>query len=66
MTLRRARELICEQTSMGGGYNRNATRLILHEVHKEHGQSSVDRLLRALDLENVVGPKPGTDFSKVV
>jgi len=65
MNLERARELIAVQTSMGGGYNRNGTRLILAEVQREHGQAAVDRLIRELDLEDKFGLKPGTSFDKV-
>lgn len=66
MTLDKARELIGVQTSLGSGYNRNATRLILREVQIEHGRDAVDAIIRELNLEEVFGLKPGTDFSKVV
>jgi hypothetical protein len=65
MTLERARELIGTQLQFGGGYNRNAVRLILAEVQREHGQGAVDDLIRELNLEAVFGLKPGTDFSGV-
>ena len=65
MTLSKARELIGTQLQFGGGYNRNAVRLILAEIQREHGQAGVDQLIRELDLENAFGLKPGTDFSKV-
>ena len=35
MTLDKARELIQVQLSFGGGYNRNAVRLILAEINIE-------------------------------
>jgi len=63
MTLERARELIGIQTSIGGGYNRNATKVILAEIHKHHGQSAVDQLIRELNLEEVFGFKPGSKFT---
>lgn len=66
MTLERARELIRVQVSLGSGYNRNATRLILREVQTEHGQQAVDGLIRELDLETVFGLRPGADFARVV
>lgn len=44
MTLEKARELIGVQISFGGGYNRNATKLILAEIQKQHGQACVDQL----------------------
>ncbi len=42
MTLDHARDLIRTQLQFGGGYNRNAVRLILGEVQREHGQGAVD------------------------
>ena len=63
MDLERARELLSIQVHFGSGYNRNAARLILAEVHKTHGQRAVDRLIRELDLETPFGLAPGTDFS---
>jgi hypothetical protein len=63
MTLEKARELLAVQVSMGGGYNRNGARLILAEVQREHGQAAVDRFIRELDLEQVFGFKPGTQFT---
>jgi hypothetical protein len=65
MTQDRARELITTQLQFGGGYNRNAVRLILGEIQREHGQGAVDALTRELDLEQAFGLKPGTDFSGV-
>lgn len=65
MTLDKARELIEVQLSFGGGYNRNAVRLILAEISNEHGQAAVDRLIRDLDLAGKFGLAEGTDFSRV-
>lgn len=65
MTLDKARELIQVQLGFGGGYNRNAVRLILAEISNEHGQGAVDQLIRELGLEEKFGLVPGTDFSKV-
>ena len=65
MTLDKARELIQVQVAFGGGYNRNAVRLILAEISNEHGQGAVDRLIRELGLEERFGLTPGTDFSSV-
>ncbi len=64
MTLEKARELLSVQADMGGGYNRNGARLILAEVQNEHGQASVDALIREFDLESMFGLKPGTTFKK--
>ena len=61
MTVDRARELITTQLQFGGGYNRNAVRLILGE----HGQAAVDVIIRELDPESAFGLKPGTDFTGV-
>ena len=65
MTLDKARELITTQLQFGSGYNRNATRLILAEVQREHGQGAVDALIRELGLEEKFGLQAGTDFSQV-
>lgn len=65
MTLDRAREIITEQLIFGSGYNRNAVRLLLGEVQREHGQRAVEGLVRELGLEERFGLKPGTDFSGV-
>lgn len=62
MTLERARELLSVQVGFGSGYNRNAARLILAEVQREHGQRAVDGLIRELGLESVFGFRPGTEF----
>jgi hypothetical protein len=62
VTLEKARELLSKQAQVAGGYTRNGARLILAEVHKEHGQNAVDQLIRELDLENIFGFKPGTVF----
>jgi hypothetical protein len=64
MTLEKAHELLAVQVSMGGGYNRNAARLILAEIQADHGQAAVDALIREFDMENLFGLKPGTEFRK--
>jgi hypothetical protein len=65
VTLDKARELIGTELQFGGGYNRNAVRLILGEVQREHGQAAVDRFIRELALEQAFGLAPGTDFSGI-
>ncbi len=65
MTLDQARDLIRTQLQFGGGYNRNAVRLMLGEISRAHGQGAVDGLIRELELEAAFGLKPGTDFSGV-
>jgi hypothetical protein len=65
MTPDRTRDLTRPQLQFRGGYNRNAVRLILGEATREHGQGTVDALIRELDLEQAFGLRPGTDFSGV-
>lgn len=65
MTPLRARELIRVQLQFGGGYNRNAVRLILGEVACGYGQAAVDGLIRELGLDSAFGLEPGMDFSGV-
>mgnify|MGYP003572817229 CR=1 FL=1 len=65
MTLERVREIITQQLQFGGGYNRNAVRLLLGEVQREHGPMAMDAMIRELGLEQAFGLKPGTDFSNV-
>ncbi len=64
MTLEKARELIAVQCHLAGGYNRNGVRLILGEVHRDHGQAAVDRLIRDFDLQAIFGITQGSDFSQ--
>ena len=61
----RAQELIEQQLQFGGGYNRNAVRLILGEIQREHGQKAVDQLIEKLGLQEALGLQAGTDFSNV-
>ena len=65
MTPQRAQELIQQQLQFGGGYNRNAVRLILAEVQREHSQALVDSLIRTLELDEKFDLAPGTDFSSL-
>ncbi len=62
MTLDRARELLQVQLDFGGGYNRNAARLILAEIQREQGQAAVNTLIQELNLEVAFGFKPNTVF----
>ncbi|MCK9379655.1 MAG: hypothetical protein M0P95_01165 [Sulfuritalea sp.] len=59
MTLEKARQLLGTQVSFGGGYNRNAARLILAEVAREHGQAAADALIRELRLDQLFGFSTG-------
>lgn len=62
MTLDKARQLLAVQADFGGFYNCNASKLILAEVSREHGQAAVDYLIRELRLEEIFGFAPGTQF----
>ncbi len=62
MTLEKANELLAVQAMMGSGYNRNGAKLILAEVQREHGQTAVDRLMTAPNLEKTFEFKAGTQF----
>jgi len=61
MTLDRARETILEQLQLGSGDSRNAVRLLLGDVQREHGREAGDALLRELDLETTFRLCAGTD-----
>ncbi|MES9846630.1 MAG: hypothetical protein ABW162_16200 [Candidatus Sedimenticola sp. PURPLELP] len=65
MKLDRARELIEVQLGFSSGYNRNAVRMILGDVQREHGQSAVDLLINQYALDQRFGLQTGTDFSGV-
>jgi hypothetical protein len=65
MTLEKAREIIKQQISFGSGYNRNAVRLLLGEIQREHGLQAGDQLIEELNLEEVFGLRQGTDFTRV-
>jgi hypothetical protein len=65
MTIDKAREIIKQQISFGSGYNRNAVRLLLGEVQREHGMQAGDKLIEELNLEQAFGLRPGTDFTHV-
>lgn len=54
-----------QQLQFGSGYNRNAVRLILGEVQREHGQPAVDKLILDLELERRFNLKPGTVFTTI-
>lgn len=62
MTLEKAHELLAVSADPGGGYHRNAARLILADVRCEHGQQAVDGLIREFDLETLSGFRTGTPF----
>ena len=62
MTLEKARELIAMHAGLGSGYNRNAARMVLGEVMRDHGQQAVDQLIIEFNLEQQWEIRPGTKF----
>ena len=62
MTLDRARELLGVQANYGGFYNGHSAKLFLSEVQCQHGQATIDRLIREPGLEKIFGFKPGARF----
>lgn len=62
MTLEKANELITMHVDLGSGYNRNAVRMVLGEVMRDHGQQAVDQLIHDHGLEQKWQIKPGTHF----
>ena len=60
MPLDKARELLAPHVALGSGYIRNAARLVLGEVQRDHGQTGVDGLIREFGLEQLWGIRPGT------
>lgn len=55
MTLDKARQLLKVQVNFGGGYNRNAAKLILDEVAREHGQQEASKLVKEFNLDKLFG-----------
>jgi len=62
MTLDKAREIIADHVFIAGGYNQTATKMILGEINKDHGQQAVDQLIREFSLDELWGFMPGTHF----
>ena len=62
MTLEKAHELIAMHSGLGSVYNRNAARMVLGEVMRDHGQYVVDDLFREYGLEEQWKKKLGTKF----
>jgi hypothetical protein len=62
MELKKAKQLLAVQAGFGGFYNANGAKLILAEVHREHGQAAVDAFIRELELDRIFGFKHGTVF----
>jgi hypothetical protein len=53
MKIDRASELLSVQTTFGGGYNRNAAKLILAELHRDCGEVCVNQLIQELRLDEI-------------
>lgn len=65
MTLDKAREMLSTHVSLGSGYNRNAVKMVLGEVDREHGQQAVDMLIREFHLDEIWDIQPGTKFKSM-
>ena len=65
MTLEKARELIAMHVSLGSGYNRNAVKMVLGEVDRDHGQQAVDALIREYKLNEVWDFEEGMKFTSM-
>ncbi len=63
MTKDRARELIAVQVDFAGGYNRHATKLILADIQKDHGQVMVNELIKEFQLDELFGLKLNSKFN---
>ena len=62
MTLDKARKLPGVQAVFGSFHNGNCARLISPGVQREHGQATMDQLIREPRLEEIFGFKPGARF----
>lgn len=63
MTIEKARQLLQTHVAMGSGYNRQAARLVMAEVMREHGQAAVDQLIHSLQLDRKFDFQPGMKFT---
>ena len=66
MTLEKTRELIAMHVELGSGDNRNAARMVLGEVMRDHGQEAVDQLIRDQGLEQKWDIQPGTNLESTL
>lgn len=62
MTPAKANQRSATHALTGGGYHRNGTNLVLARVLQGHDQEALDRMNGALELERIIGFKPGTEF----
>ncbi len=62
MTLQRVRELLEVQFLTGQGYNRNAAKMILVSVRREHGQTATDQLIADLSMGSVIRFEASQNF----
>ena len=58
----KAREPREQQANIDGPYNICSTRLFLPEIQSQHGQATVNRLIRENRLEEIFDFKPGSRF----
>ena len=65
MTLDKAREIIADHVFIAGGYNQTATKMILGELQKEHGQQAVDSIIREFSLDELWNFQVGTHFESM-
>lgn len=65
MTIDKARELLATHVSLGSGYNRNAVKMILGEIDRDHGQQAVDDLIREFKLNEVWDFEVGMKFESM-
>ncbi len=54
MTLQRVRELLEKLFFTGQGYNRNAPKMILVSVRREHGRAATNQLIADLSMGSVI------------
>lgn len=62
MTLQRVRELLEVQFFTGQGYNRNAAKMTLVSVRREHGQAATDQLNANLSMGSVIRFEASQNF----
>ena len=65
MTLEKTNKLLAVQALMGSSYNRNGVKLILTKVQREHEQTTVDRLIAALELKGIFDFTAGIRFKNL-
>jgi hypothetical protein len=67
MTLNKAKEYLAVQAdlgSTGSGYNRNAAKLILAEVQKEHGIEAANDFISEFNLDELFDLQKDIQFTR--